>query len=115
MPFADMAARLGASRLGADATHYQAGSSIGEAVRVVLSSPVDAVELGAAAMVVAEAVIRVPKAALADPAVDDVFVVGANGYRVMALGEDSRGVTWVLPCRKSEAPTMGSLAIGNGL
>jgi hypothetical protein len=115
MPFADMAARLAASRLGVDATHYQAGSAVGVPVRVVLSAPDQVELLGAASAAVSSVIITVPSAALPDPQERDTFVVGGDVYAVMAVLRDARGVSWRLPCRRQTEASVGSLRLGAGL
>lgn len=101
--------------LGTDAVHFQAGSAIGQAVRVIVSRRDVVQELGAVGAVVGDVMIDVEKAELAEPAVDDVIEIGSESFRVMAVAEDARGVKWRLPCRRAEAATLGSVAIGNGI
>jgi hypothetical protein len=103
MSFALMAARLAASRLGADAEFFARQGGPGVAVRVVVGASDQLAGLGRAEGVAEPVTITVPVAALPVVQAGDEFRVGDVIYQVTAPLRDAAGASWRLACRRTEA------------
>lgn len=97
--------------LGVDAIWRRPSGTSQTAVRVVPSSPDIVTAFGTATASVPSVILRVTQAALPDVAIDDVFDFGGASYLVLAVPSDARSATWLLPCRRIEAATLGSLML----
>jgi hypothetical protein len=103
------------ANMGTDATHTPAAGGSTTTLRVVLSAPDSMLQPAEAAMIGADAMLHVTKAALSSVAERDTFTIGGTAWSVMAALEDAERVTWRLPVRRHETATAGSTAIGAGL
>lgn len=103
MAFAEMAARLAASRLGKAATWTSRLGGASVAVRVVPFQPEAGWGPGEAptAAGIATSVMMTAEAILGRPERDDLLTIDGTGYRVAEVMQSARGVSFTLHLRRA--------------
>ncbi len=102
MPFAEMAERLAASRLGVVATWISRDGGPSVTLRVIPARPEGAYGPGQGPRASAPVTsVRIAASALsAKPAADDLIAFEGAGYRVVGAPEaDARGASWLVHLR----------------